>query len=142
MLESKITCDAGEAARTQRRAEGSTFGSCRHSEAERADLLDLVEVLLAHPEGLRRWSIMRAIRTRRERAGEEVSPRLEGEVERAFRRHCAGDPMLGDLKAGCAAGNALFYRPKERAGEVWAVNQHRTRAWIEAETGADHIDAR
>lgn len=97
------------------------------SRAEQAYLQDLVEVLLQHPGGLRRWSVMRAIRTRRENTGEELSLKFEDEVERVFRRRCAdesGKEGTGE-KNRCEPGNAVFYRPKDKAGEVWAVHRDR-----------------
>jgi hypothetical protein len=110
------------------------------SETERANVLDLIRVLLPYPGGLRRWSIMRAIRSRREKERGEISLKFEDEIERAFRRFCAGEAPPKGANTCCTAENALFHRPKEKAGEVWAVNRHRARAWLKAETGMQ-IDA-
>jgi hypothetical protein len=79
-------------------------------------LEDLFELLSAHPQGLRRWSVMREMRRRREKAGHEISLKFENEVEVIFNRHCSGDARSGD------GAQDLFYRPKERSGDVWAAN--------------------
>ena len=79
-------------------------------------LEDLVELLRAHPMGLRRWSVMREMRRRREKAGHEITLKFENEVELIFNRHCSGDARSGD------GAQELFYRPKERSGDVWAAN--------------------
>jgi hypothetical protein len=106
---------------TDRRMRGqqTSLQSARTSETCLAELID---VLRANPSGLRRWSVMRAMRSRAEKAGREITPKFEDDVERVFRRHCAGDSM----RAGTAAGseNELFHRPKDKAGEVWALNTH------------------
>jgi len=102
------------------------------SEADRTHLLSLIQVLLPHPGGLRRWSVMRAIRAQHEKAALETSHKLEDEVEKVFRRHG------GDLSAGAGfdpdvqrdSGAPLFYRPKDRAGEVWAIDPEIARAWL------------
>jgi hypothetical protein len=102
------------------------------SDCEESYRLDLVRVLLAHPSGLRRWSVMRAMRTRRENLGEEVSFKLEEKIERIFRQSCADDAYSsGGRKSGAPKDDALFYRPKDRAGEVWAADTGRARAWLE-----------
>ncbi|MEI9988396.1 MAG: hypothetical protein WDM86_00010 [Rhizomicrobium sp.] len=87
------------------------------SRSERVTLDELVEVLSARPGGLRRWSVMRAIRASRTRRGRDIPQKFEDEVERAFRRHCADSAEM----RSAPPGRVLFYRPKETAGEVWAV---------------------
>ena len=55
-----------------------------------AVLLDeLVAVLAPAPAGLRRWSVMNAIRKNRRAAGRDIPLKMESEVERVFRRFCA-----------------------------------------------------
>ena len=61
---------------------------------------------------------MRAIRKDRERTGQDIPQNFEAEVERTFRRFCAD----ADKKhRGGASEDALFFRPSEKAGEVWAI---------------------
>jgi hypothetical protein len=76
---------------------------------------ELVAALAPHPGGLRRWSVMRAIRKGREAVAREIPLKLEADVERAFRQFCRNDGMR-------ASGTALFCRPAEKAGEVWALD--------------------
>jgi hypothetical protein len=76
---------------------------------------ELVAVLTPHPAGLRRWSVMNAIRRNRQSASRDIPLKLEAEVERAFRAACMGDGAR-------AAHTARFRRPSETAGEVWALN--------------------
>ena len=76
---------------------------------------ELVAALAPHPKGLRRWSVMRAIRKGREALSRDIPLKLEADVERTFRRFCRNDEMR-------ASATALFYRPSEKAGEVWALD--------------------
>lgn len=76
---------------------------------------ELVAALAPHPGGLRRWSVMRAIRKSREAVSREIPLKLEADVERAFRQFCRNDGAR-------APGTALFCRPAEKAGEVWALD--------------------
>jgi hypothetical protein len=88
-----------------------------------ATLCDLVKVLAEHPSGLRRWSVMRAIRSERARMNREIPQRIEVEVERIFRSRC--EDLISKTKP---AQTALFYLQKEKAGEVWAVYPERAKA--------------
>jgi len=63
---------------------------------------ELIAALAPHPRGLRRWSVMRAIRKSREALSREIPLKLESDVERAFRRFCRGDE-LRVLQPACAA---------------------------------------
>jgi hypothetical protein len=91
---------------------------------DRTLLNDLIAVLQDNKAGLRRWSVMRAMRTRRARTGHEITPKFEDEVERLFREYCVGDPPHEN-------DTRPFFRPKDKAGEVWAVDTQRLRAFLE-----------
>ena len=98
-----------------RAARHGTHGMSR-DQARKSCLEDLVELLRAHPRGLRRWSVMREMRQRREKAGHEINLKFENEVEWIFNQHCSGNSRPG------GEARDLFYRPKERSGDVWAAN--------------------
>ncbi len=53
-----------------------------------------------------------------QRMAELAILKFESDVERVFRRFCAED-AYGNPRA---IANAPFYRPRETAGEVWALN--------------------
>jgi hypothetical protein len=101
------------------------------SRPDRSYLVDLIGVLRSHPAGLRRWSVMRAIRSKRENSGHEVSQKFEDEVERTFRKMCAGMDPIKNTKD--SQSSALFYKPQDRAGEVWAVFPDKAEAWLRTE---------
>jgi hypothetical protein len=107
-------------------ADRDRTASANRKPVDRVCLADLVAVLQASPAGLRRWSVMRAMRARAEKAGREVTPKFEDDVERVFRRHCAGD----SVRANAGNTTELFHRPKEKAGEVWAVIPEAAKAWL------------
>lgn len=97
--------------------------------SDRAILVELIKVLTPYPGGLRRWSVMQAIRKDREHAAHEIPLQFEDEVERTFRRFCADEKVS---KTGTGTpDDTLFYRPKEKAGEVWAICPDRVRAWLD-----------
>jgi hypothetical protein len=96
---------------------------------ETRTVADIVRALLPHPKGLRRWSVMRAIRTDLRGASRDIPHKLEDDVERAFRHFCAAG--TGKTWAGAPSGHALFFRPAETAGEVWCVFTGRATAWLE-----------
>ena len=90
----------------------------RKSRTDAVILDELRTVLAAHPGGLRRWSVMQAIRKNRDRTGQDIPQNLEAEVERMFRRFCAD---AYKKHGGGISRDALFCRPSEKAGEVWAI---------------------
>lgn len=97
-------------------------------------LKELIAVLKPHARGLRRWSVMKAMRDNRKRKSREIPQKFEDDIERVFRRFCANTP--GTLSA--ANENAPFYRPPETAGEVWAMHPERAEALL-ANDGPDGV---
>ncbi len=93
--------------------------SARDRLLDQSYVADLIEVLSAHPKGLRRWSVMRALRKIRESKGRAIPHKFEDEVERTFRRNCASTEILNP--GNDQTRMELFYRPAESAGEVWAI---------------------
>lgn len=132
-----MSCEATEGIFHKQQTVQAVRQSYR-SEAERIDLLDLIQVLLANPAGLRRWSVMRAIRSLRENRHVEISPKFEDEIGRVFRKFCEGEPPPKGVKGPRAPEDALFHRPKEKAGEVWAAHLSRARARLKAEAGVKY----
>jgi hypothetical protein len=108
------------------------------SQTELTCLRNLIRVLLPCPGGLRRWSVMRSVRQLIEADGREVPARFEDKLERVFRSHCGEYSECVEPGPGTQRDRAtrLFYRPKDRAGEVWAVNAGKARAWLGT---MDHI---
>lgn len=84
-------------------------------------LIELVAVLKPHARGLRRWSVMKAMRDNRKRSSRDIPPKFEDDIERVFRRFCSNTPG----RSSAANENAPFYRPLETAGEVWAMHLKR-----------------
>ena len=92
-------------------------------------LPELIAVLAQHERGLRRWSVMRAIRAARSKSAKPIPQTFEEQVERTFRRFsaCATD---GESRV-CKENEAPFYRPAETAGEVWALHPDRAAAALD-----------
>jgi hypothetical protein len=87
---------------------------------------ELIAVLRSHPRGLRRWSVMRAMRENRKRQSRDIPHKFEEDIERIFRRYCAEN---ADTRI-CAIEDAPFYRPRDTAGEVWALYPERAEALL------------
>jgi hypothetical protein len=105
-----------------------------HLGSTHAPLLgELIKVLKPHARGLRRWSVMRAMRDNRLRQSRDIPQKFEDDVERVFRRFCAEDAQTRI----CAAESAPFYRPRESAGEVWALHPERAEALLSAATSRE-----
>jgi hypothetical protein len=128
MLENPMNAELAETPRRERRGVPSPDAARRSEQAEQLCLLDLVRVLLPHRGGLRRWSVMRAMRNNRIRQSRDIPQKFEDDVERVFRRYCAEDAE----NRICSAEIAPFYRPRETAGEVWALHPERAEALLSA----------
>jgi hypothetical protein len=87
---------------------------------------ELILVLKPHARGLRRWSVMRAMRENRKRQSREIPAKFEHDIERLFRRYCADDSVT----RVCTRETAPFFRPRETAGEVWALYPERAEALL------------
>ena len=102
--------------------------AARKLRSHKSIVLELIKVLAPYPGGLRRWSVMRAIRSERERHSRDIPQKFEDEVERAFRQFCTASDAKKDVSGN---GGALFFRPAEKAGEVWAVSVDRAKIWLD-----------
>lgn len=70
---------------------------------------------------------MRAMRRAWQDTDLEISVKFEDEVERNFRYFCADDDCA---RLPERQREALFFRPGDKAEEVWAANPDRARAWL------------
>ncbi len=106
-------------------------GGARPRRSDPSCVAELIDVLSQYPGGLRRWSVMRAIRRARENAQRDVPLKLEDEIERAFRKFCADGEFA--KAPDDVATSVLFFRLREKAGEVWAVIPDHAKAWTAGE---------
>jgi hypothetical protein len=106
-------------------------GGPRQRRADLSCVTELIDALSRHPGGLRRWSVMRIIRRAREAANRDIPAKFEDEIERVFRKFCTDGDFI--KAPDTTATDALFFRPRDRAGEVWAVIPERANAWLSGE---------
>ncbi len=77
---------------------------------------------------------MRAMRKVWQASQQEVSLKFEDEIERHFRYYSASDDCA---KSPDRAPESLFFRPSDKAGEVWAANPERVRIWLMLNSGSE-----
>ena len=105
------------------------FGPIRRGRDSNQPILsELIAVLKPHPRGLRRWSVMRAIRANRNRVSRDIPLKFEADVESIFRKFSAD--VIDAHARVCEVENAPFYRPANTAGEVWALHSGRAEALL------------
>ncbi len=111
----------------------------RERETNQPILRELIAALTPHPRGLRRWSVMRAIRVERNRASRDIPLKFESDVESVFRKY-SGDAMDAHARV-CTAEDALFCRPHNTAGEVWALRAGKAAAYLDNDGPAERSRA-
>ncbi len=121
--------------RGQRPGQRPEMGAADSQYPDAPILHEIIAVLRPHPRGLRRWSVMRAIRADRGRNSRDVPQKFEEQIERTFRRFCA-DATAATSRT-CTAEKAPFYRPQGMAGEVWALFPDRVAALLDAENSPE-----
>src|ERR1017187_4715368 len=95
------------------RDHGAELAS-RKLRSDQLILAELTSALAPHPGGLRRWSVMRAIRKDREATGHDIPHNFEVEVERLFRRFCA-DVDAASVAVAIGKTHCFFDPPKRPA---------------------------
>jgi len=100
----------------------------RGQDSNQPILGELIAVLKPHPRGLRRWSVMRAIRADRNRASRDIPLKFESDVESVFRKFSAA--AIDAHARICAVEEAPFCRPHNTAGEVWALRSGKAEALL------------
>ena len=95
----------------------------RNRDSNQPILGELIAVLKPHPRGLRRWSVMRAIRANRSRVSRDIPLQFEADVESVFRKF-SSDVIDAHTRV-CELENAPLHRPTNSAGEVWALHSGR-----------------
>lgn len=102
--------------------------SHRQQDFDHPILRELIAALKPHPRGLRRWSVMRAIRVDRSRGSRDIPLKFESDVESIFRKFSA-DAIDAHARV-CPVENAPFCRPHNTAGEVWALRPGKAEALL------------
>jgi len=100
----------------------------RRQDFDQPILHELIAALKPHPRGLRRWSVMRAIRVDRNRRSRDIPLKFESDVESVFRKFSA-DAIDAHARV-CAVEIAPFCRPHNTAGEVWALRPGKAEALL------------
>lgn len=73
---------------------------------------------------------MRAMRKVWKDTQQEISLKFEDEIERHFRHFSQDDDAAKSSERTLEEG--LFFRPRDKAGEVWAAHPDRIRDWLAA----------
>lgn len=115
---------------SDRTASNVRGGNARVWHSNTAMVAELARLLLANPGGLRRWTVMQAMRKAWRNAARDIGQKFEDEVERNFRYFSDGDERVKSREL--QPEDTLFYRPGEKAGEVWAAYPDRVQAWLTA----------
>ncbi|GAA0573267.1 hypothetical protein GCM10008942_22460 [Rhizomicrobium electricum] len=71
---------------------------------------------------------MRAMRKVWGKNDREIGQKFEDEVERSF-RHFSDEADRTKLQQAVSE-DALFFRPRDKAGEVWAAHPDRVQNWL------------
>lgn len=102
----------------------AAFASERRIQEDLLYLLDLVRVLRPHSAGLRRWSVMRRIHTRREAAAFSIGHWMEDAITAPIRRNSVGPTQGRTLHrflchsgVPAAFGPCILIGPNEWLGE-------------------------
>jgi len=86
-------------------------------------VVDLIEALAPHPEGLERLHVIRDVGRLRRKKNLPMPKRLEETVQSAFQGYSS-------QSAAFRGGADLFHWPRGKGTGIWAVHLERAKAWL------------
>ena len=92
-------------------------------------VLDLIEILMPHANGMERSHVVSAMEARRRDKGLPIPKKFDEAVQSAFQSHAAGYATFRGRNA--PASDDLFHSVGGKGSGIWAVNLARAKKWLQ-----------
>lgn len=96
-------------------------------------VVDLVEVLKPHPNGLPRRVVLNTLKQKRKANDLPIPPKFEEAVQSVYNQYSVDSLVYKKRKAPRFDG--LFFSPYGKGSGIWAVHGRRAEVWVNSKAG-------